>query len=176
MTDPVSFWPADFAGWAEALRNGGLILAGGAGFAIATWALNLNRRRTENDGKRLGNEALRLETERVRTVNDTYVKAIEQLGSTAMRYGLVRSMSWSGSRQRISTITGRSWKHSAPISGSGLPRNGGRMPRPKRAVPALLSLRVKQSKTQTVLRRIILRTVMPGSRSGSVQRRTFRPS
>lgn len=74
MTDPVSFWPADFAGWTEAVRNAGLVLAGAAGFGVALWALLLNRRRTTNDTRR--------------TVNDTYVKAIEQLGHAKMEVRL----------------------------------------------------------------------------------------
>ncbi len=85
------------------MRNTGLIVGGVAAFAIAAWALHLNRLRTRNDGKRLDNEAERLrqqaqslENHRRRLVNDTYVKAIEQLGHDKMEvrlgaiYGLER--------------------------------------------------------------------------------------
>jgi hypothetical protein len=81
MADPVSFWPADFAGWAEAIRNSGLVLGGIGAFGVAAWALHLNRLRTRNDGKRL-------EADRNRLVNDTYVKAVEQLGHNAMEVRL----------------------------------------------------------------------------------------
>ena len=58
------------------LRN--LALIGVAtGGAVALW---LNWRRTENDGKRLDNEAKRLGQDRQRLANETYVKAIDQLG------------------------------------------------------------------------------------------------
>jgi hypothetical protein len=77
------------------VRNTGLIVGGVAAFAIAAWALHLNRLRTRNDGKRLDNEAERLrqqaqslENDRRRLVNDTYVKAIEQLGHDKMEVRL----------------------------------------------------------------------------------------
>ena len=109
MTDPVTFWPADFAGWAVAARNYGLDVGGMGAFANAVSALTLNRRRTNNDSDRLRNEDVRLqneaarlendrgrlvneearlETDRNRLVNDTYVKAIEQLGHKSMEVRL----------------------------------------------------------------------------------------
>ena len=48
---------------------------------MAAWALHLNRKRTANDTKRL-------ESDRQRLVNETYVKAIEQLGHAKMEVRL----------------------------------------------------------------------------------------
>ena len=75
------FWPTNFADWAEAVRNVGLVAGGIAAFGVAAWALHLNRLRTRNDGRRLANDAQRL-------ITDTYVKAIEQLGHGKMEVRL----------------------------------------------------------------------------------------